>query len=117
MVYVLKAPTMDKVRLIRNTAVSAQSVIYLKAESNYSEVFFTDGSVITLSKTLKKLESLLQPFGFFRPHKSFLINPCHVVSTSVYVERPNILLSNNHQIEISRRKKNDVLEIRRSKLI
>ncbi|MBX2953747.1 MAG: LytTR family transcriptional regulator [Leadbetterella sp.] len=108
---------MDKIRLVGKTAVPAQSVIYLKAESNYSEVFFTDGSVITLSKTLKKLESLFEPFGFFRPHKSFLINPCHVVSTSVYAERPNILLSNNHQVEISRRKKNDFLEIRRNRLI
>lgn len=108
---------MDKIRLVGKTAVPAQSVIYLKAESNYSEVFFTDGSVITLSKTLKKLESLLQPFGFFRPHKSFLINPRHVVSTSIYVEKPSIVLSNNHQVEISRRRKNDFLEIRRNRLI
>lgn len=108
---------MSKIRLVRNTTVPAESVIYLKAESNYSEVFFTDGTVMTLSKTLKRLESLLQPFGFFRPHKSFLINPSHVVSTSVYVDRPNILLSNNHQVEISRRRKQDFLEIRRNMLI
>lgn len=108
---------MNKIRLVRNTTVPAESVIYLKAESNYSEVFFTDGTVMTLSKTLKRLEPLLEPFGFFRPHKSFLINPCHVVSTSVYVDRPNILLSNNHQVEISRRRKNDFLEIRRNMFI
>jgi len=108
---------MDKIRLVRNTTVPAESVIYLKAESNYSEVFFADGTVMTLSKTLKRLESLLRPFGFFRPHKSFLINPSHVVSTSVYEDRPNIVLSNNHQVEISRRRKNDILEIRRNKLI
>ncbi len=104
---------MNKIRLVRNTTVRTDSVIYLKAESNYSEVFFADGSVMTLSKTLKRLESLLQPFGFFRPHKSFLINPQHVISMSVYAARPNIMLSNNHQVEISRRKKNDLLEIRR----
>ena len=108
---------MNTIQLVRNTSVLAESVIYLRAESNYSEVFLADGSVLTLSKTLKRMEPLLKPFGFFRPHKSFLINPSHIVATSVYVDRPKILLSNNHQVEISRRKKNDVLEIRRSKLI
>jgi len=108
---------MSKIRLVRNTTVPAESVIYLKAESNYSEVFFADGSVMTLSKTLKRLEHLLRPFGFFRPHKSFLINPSHVVGSSVYSDRPNILLSNNHQVEISRRRKQDFMEIRRNMLV
>ncbi|MDT4856410.1 LytTr DNA-binding domain protein [compost metagenome] len=108
---------MNKIRLVRNTTVPAESVIYLKAESNYSEVFFADGSVMTLSKTLKRMEPLLEPFGFFRPHKSFLINPSHVVAMSVYADSPNIVLSNNHQVSISRRRRNDFLEVRRNKLI
>ncbi len=100
------------VKLVGKTSVNPQSVIYLRAESNYSEVFLTDGRVVTLSKTLKKLEDLFEPHGFFRPHKSFLINLNHVVSASVNEDRL-IELSNQHKVELSRRKKNDFLQIKR----
>ncbi len=107
---------MEKIRLVGKTLVTASSVIYMRAESNYSEVFLTNGTVLTLSKTLKKLEHIFEPFGFFRPHKSFLINLNHVVSSCVYDEKPNISLSNNHIVELSRRRKSDFLEIKRRKL-
>jgi two-component system LytT family response regulator len=104
---------MDQILLIGKKKVTAQSVIYMKAESNYSDVYLADGQVVTLSKTLKKLQEQFEPYGFFRSHKSFLINPQHVVSSWIYEERPAILLSNNHQVDISRRRKNDFLQIRR----
>lgn len=104
---------MQKIRLVGKTIVAAESVIYLRAESNYSEVFLTNGRVLILSKTLKKLESIFEPYGFFRPHKSFLINLNHVVSSAVYDVKPNISLSNNHKVELSRRRKSDFLEIKR----
>ncbi|MCP9762751.1 LytR/AlgR family response regulator transcription factor [Lacihabitans soyangensis] len=105
-----------KVHLVGKTNVTPSNIIFLKAEANYSEVFMLDGQRIILSKTLKQMETLFAPFGFYRPHKSFLINLEHVVSCSVHTDRL-IELTNNFKAELSRRKKNDFMEIRSNKKV
>jgi two-component system LytT family response regulator len=104
----------SKIRLVGKTNVIPNNIIFLKAEANYSEVFMTNGQRIILSKTLKQMEALFAPFGFYRPHKSFLINLSHVISYTVHTDR-QIELTNNFKVELSRRKKNDFLEIRNKK--
>ncbi len=86
-----------KVHLVGKTKVKPSNIIFFKAEANYSEVFMLDGQRIILSKTLKQMETLFAPFGFYRPHKSFLINLEHVVSCSVHTDRL-IELTNNFRL-------------------
>ena len=54
--------------------VEVQEIIYCQSDNNYTTFFLKDGSHITISKTLKGYESLLRPLGFFRTHRSYLIN-------------------------------------------
>ncbi|MEO9871505.1 LytR/AlgR family response regulator transcription factor [Ekhidna sp.] len=54
--------------------VAINDIIYCQSENNYTSFFFLDGSEITISKTLKGYENILRPLGFFRTHRSFLIN-------------------------------------------
>ena len=54
------------------------------------------------TKTLGDLEELLADKGFFRPHKSFLVNRMHIDSV------PNsfqLVLSDGSEVPIARRKK------------
>ncbi len=104
----------QKIHLVGKTTVSPESVIFLKAVANYSEVFMKNGKKVMLSKTLKELEAIFEPHGFFRPHKSFLINLKHVVSCSFNNDR-HIELIDNNKVELSRRKKNDFIAIRNTK--
>ncbi|MCP9754526.1 LytTR family transcriptional regulator [Lacihabitans sp. CCS-44] len=106
----------SKVHLVGKTNVTPSNIIFFKAEANYSEVFMTNGQRIVLSKTLKQMETLFAPFGFYRPHKSFLINLRHVISCSVHTNR-QIELTNNFRADLSRRKKNDFMEIRNNKKV
>jgi two-component system LytT family response regulator len=106
----------SKVHLVGKTNVTPSNIIFFKAEANYSEVFMTNGQRIVLSKTLKQMEMLFAPFGFYRPHKSFLINLQHVISCSVHTDR-QIELTNNFRADLSRRKKNDFMEIRNNKKV
>jgi DNA-binding LytR/AlgR family response regulator len=98
------------VHLVGKENVDLAKIVYLKAEANYSEVFLECGKTILISKTLKVLEAKFIAYNFFRPHKSFLINLGHVKNY-----RPNysnkISLSNNHEVELSRRKKIDFLNL------
>ncbi|MCA0363829.1 MAG: LytTR family DNA-binding domain-containing protein [Spirosomataceae bacterium] len=95
--------------LVGKKSICSSKIILLKAEVNYSHLFLTDGRKITISKTLKELEKKYSDFGFFRPHKSFLINMEHVVSYSHHDNR-RIILTNNFTAEISRRKLPEFLE-------
>jgi two-component system LytT family response regulator len=54
--------------------VSVGDIVRCESDSSYTTFFLTDSSSIVISKTLKEFEELLNEFGFYRPHKSFLIN-------------------------------------------
>lgn len=99
-----------KIHLVGKKNILPQNVIYLKAEANYSEVFFTNGESIIVSKTLKQMETRFSPFAFFRAHKSYLINLSHVKDYKTKCIS-KIKLSNDVEIELSRRKRNDFLSV------
>jgi DNA-binding LytR/AlgR family response regulator len=101
----------SKVHLVGKNNVLPSNVIFLKAEANYSEVFLINGKKILISKTLKELEGKFAPFGFFRAHKSFLINLEHVISFSSHRDR-FITLTDNFKADLSRRKRNDFVQLR-----
>jgi two-component system LytT family response regulator len=53
---------------------SIESLLYIKADSNCSELFFDKGEKYTVAKTLLDYEMMLESYGFFRIHQSYLIN-------------------------------------------
>jgi len=58
-------------RLIR---VPLTSVCYLKAESNYTRIYLTDGEQYYVSRTLKSWMDEICGVGFLRCHRSYLVN-------------------------------------------
>jgi len=58
-------------RLIR---VPLTSVCYLKAESNYTRIYLTDGEQYYVSRTLKSWITEIHDDGFIRCHRSYLVN-------------------------------------------
>ncbi|MBK8144083.1 MAG: response regulator transcription factor [Bacteroidetes bacterium] len=55
--------------------IDLDTVVYLKAENTYTEIFMQDSSKLLVSRTLKNCEEVLadKP-NFFRCHKSYIIN-------------------------------------------
>lgn len=53
--------------------VNICDIQYIRAESNYSRIYMTDGRQYFLSRTLKSLEAQLPTEAFVRCHKSFLV--------------------------------------------
>lgn len=84
--------------------VLLEDIIRCKAEGNYTEFNLINGQNILVSSALKKYEDLLNEFGFFRIHKSHLINLSHVSSFSK-AEGGYVIMDDGIKIEISRRKK------------
>jgi len=54
--------------------VNAHDIIYCKANVNYTEIFISDGKKVIVTKTLGKVEEILDYTFFFRCHKSYLVN-------------------------------------------
>ncbi|MBF6609428.1 MAG: response regulator transcription factor [Flavobacterium sp.] len=72
--------------------ISAEKIVYLKADNNTTDFYLENGKVITAYKTLKFYENLL-PDNFFRIHHSYVIN-CDYVSR-INLGRSDCYLSNN----------------------
>src|SRR5678815_1572165 len=78
--------------------------IYCEAERSYT-IFHLDGKrTVMVSKSLIEYDNLLQDTQFIRIHKSFLIN-LHHVKEYQRGEGGMVIMSNDAEIEVSRRKK------------
>jgi DNA-binding LytR/AlgR family response regulator len=83
--------------------VFVNSVILLKGDINYTNVYFENGKTKLIAHSIKFFEPFLESHGFLRVHRSFMINPNHVKS---YIQEQDILvMSNGQKANISRRKK------------
>jgi len=84
--------------------VDIQDIIYCEASSNYTNFHFTNRADICASKPIHEYETLLGESNFVRIHKSFVVNLQHV-KEYIRGEGGTVILSNGHDIEVSRRKK------------
>ncbi|NOT90983.1 LytR/AlgR family response regulator transcription factor [Ferruginibacter sp.] len=89
--------------------IDINSIIRVEAISNYSKLFFTNGKTLVVAKVLKWFETVLAGKGFTRIHRSHLINMQWVESCS-YLPQLKIVLHNQEQLSVSRRKKGEVIK-------
>jgi two-component system LytT family response regulator len=84
--------------------VKLDDIIYCEAERSYT-IFHLEGKkTVTVSKSLIEYDNLLQDTQFIRIHKSFLINLNHVKEYQ-RGEGGMVIMTDNAEIEVSRRKK------------
>ena len=108
-----KAGTPSEMRLCLPTlkgfiVLKLEEIIYCEAERSYT-VFHLEGNrTVTVSKPLLEYDQILTDTPFLRIHKSFLIN-LHHVKEYYRGEGGTVIMSNNAEIEVSRRKKDQFL--------
>lgn len=84
-------------------------IIHLEANSNYTNIYFTNKIKVIASKTLKEFEELLPEDIFFRTHHSHLIN-LHYIKRYIKGDGGQIELQNGTYVDVSRRKKEEFLK-------
>ena len=82
--------------------MTLKDIICVEAARNYSYIHLSGNKKNICTKTLSDLEEMLKGKGFFRSHKSFMVNRVHITS---YETSNLIVLSNGMEVSISRRKK------------
>ncbi len=90
--------------------INIKDIIRIESESNYSVFFFEGRKKMVVSKTLKQVEELLEQYNFFRPHRSHLINMDYI-TTYIRGEGGTITMTDGSEVEVSRTKKKDFLEL------
>lgn len=91
--------------------IDFDEILYLKGFDNITTIYLTKNRKLTVAKTLKHFEDLLEN-GFFRNHKSFIVN-LKFVSKILSKEAYFIELNEGTQLPVSRRNYktlNDVLK-------
>lgn len=83
--------------------VLVKDIIRLEADGNYSKIIMEDGLIMS-SKTLKEFDKILSNSGFFRVHKSYLIN-MDKVKRFLNEDGGMVVTIDGAKVEIARRRK------------
>lgn len=84
-----------------------EEIIRLEASGAYTLIYFTNKTRMLTARVLKEYETILEPLGFVRTHRSHLVNKRYI---SFVDGRGSIFMQDESRAEISRRKKNEVLK-------
>ncbi|WEK36640.1 MAG: LytTR family DNA-binding domain-containing protein [Candidatus Pseudobacter hemicellulosilyticus] len=82
-------------------------IIRLESDPPFTWFYFTNRKPLPIPQALKVFEELLIQQGFLPVHKSYLINKTHVLE---FTAHGTITLSDRTQVEISRRRKEEMLK-------
>lgn len=92
------------VRAIQKAQIIPPDIIRIEADENYSIIHLQGGKKITLAKTLKQFQSMLDPQFFLRPCRSHLINKRFLKNIS----ESQVTLKNGVKLPISRRRRENL---------
>ncbi|MBO9203033.1 MULTISPECIES: LytR/AlgR family response regulator transcription factor [Niastella] len=97
-------PTLEGLQMI-----FIESVIFCKAESNYTILVLKNKQRITASRTLKEVEAMLEDHSFARVHNSWVVN-LNEVEKYVKGEGGYLIMSDGSTIDVSRNRKEMMLK-------
>lgn len=107
-----------KIAISTNTGIivlEIKEIIYCKADGPYTKIFSSTGELLS-STHLKEFENLLVEFGFFRLHKSYLVNLAEIRKYKKS-ESAHVMVSNGDRVDVSDKKKEELISKLSSQVI
>ncbi len=95
--------TQEEVRIVK-----IDQIVRCESSNNYTIFYFSDGTKLLVSKTLKEYEKML-PDSFLRVHQSHLVH-IPFIKSFVKNEGGYILLHNKQHVPVSVRKRTELME-------
>lgn len=83
-----------------------KDIVHIEGDRNYSYIHLKNATKKLVTKTLSDLEELLDSKGFYRCHRSHILNREHIINSKGTLA----VLTNNVQVPVSRRKKKAFLQ-------
>lgn len=89
--------------------VKMSEILYCEAEDNFTRFHFKDGRKTLICRNLKFYEKALEPFGFFRVHRSHIIN-LDYITRYIKGKGGSVILENGAEILVSNNKKTELIK-------
>jgi two-component system, LytTR family, response regulator len=101
----LPIPTMEGCIMLK-----ISDITYCEADGRITKLFMIDKKMEAATRNLGDFEKLLEPYGFYRIHKSHLIN---IKQLKKYIkgEGGQVVMADNKTLDVSRRAKAGLLEL------
>ena len=111
----LQTDDQSKKRVILKTfdniyLVKVRDIVYAESDSGYSSIYLESGEKVIVSKSLKHYHELLGDSGFYRVHKSFLINLEHIQRFEK-ADGGYVILAGDAKVPVASRKREELLEL------
>jgi two-component system, LytTR family, response regulator len=90
--------------------INIQEIIRCEAQNNYTLFFLTNKQKLISSKPLAEYEKILTPYQFIRVHQSHLIN-FQFIRSYIKGEQCQIMMDDHSLVDVSRRKKAEILQL------
>ncbi|MBN2173080.1 MAG: response regulator transcription factor [Bacteroidales bacterium] len=97
--------TVDKLHFI-----PINEIMRCEADKNYTTFFLADSKKIVVSGTIKDYEDILSEQGFYRLHKSHIVNLSYIKSYEK-ADGGTVILSDGSHVPVALRKKNQLIEL------
>ncbi len=97
--------TLESIHIVRLNEIN-----YFESDGNYTTVYLVEGKTIIVSKPLRNLEEMLKGMGFFRVHKSFLVN-LSAISRFDKVDGGYLVMPTGDRVPVASRKKDELLDL------
>jgi len=89
--------------------IHINDIISCHAEGNYTKIHLVSGKDLLASKSLKHYQNLLDGLGFFRIHRSILLNIKYIQT----INESTIKLKSGQVLQISKRNKKGLILLMR----
>lgn len=90
--------------------IKVNNILRCEGERNYTRVYYKDGTSVLISRTLLEFDQLLVPHGFFRIHRSHLVNLACIVRY-VKTDGGMVEMIDKSQLKVSPKFKDQLLHL------
>ena len=90
--------------------LNTRDIIHCESDDCYTVIETVQGEKIIVSKVLKEYDELLSGFGFFRVHRSHLVNLQHIKRFEKQ-DGGYVVMTNNKKIPVSSRSRERLLDL------
>jgi two-component system LytT family response regulator len=90
--------------------IDISDILFCQSDNSYTTFFMGENEKIVVSKGIKEYAELLNDYGFFRPHQSYLVNLNHVKK----IDKSDggfIIMKNKKEIPVSIRQKKQLITL------
>ncbi|MEM9679025.1 MAG: LytTR family DNA-binding domain-containing protein [Bacteroidota bacterium] len=90
--------------------ISPDEILWCEADGSYCKFVLSDNREITISHNLQEYETMLSMHGFFRVHRSFLVN-LHKVKRFQKSEGGLLVLEEDRTVPVATRRREQVIDL------